>query len=245
VKSYDELFDERGSAYDLAMRRFPNARDQEFEQIIKRAEIKPSMIVADVPAGGGYLQKYLPKGSQWLGHEPCASFTNHGQMIANEPAKPLLPFPWENHVVDAVLTLAGIHHIENKLPFFIECRRVCKKNGILVVSDVAAKSKTAKFLDGYVGENNTTGHEGIFLDESTLSEITEAGWKIHSCELVDFHWVFSSKENMSVFCHGLFDLCKSSPKDTQMAIENQLGVSCLASGEIGMNWSLLTITAKP
>ena len=34
MKSYDELFALRGSAYDRAMRRYPQARAQEFAQAL-------------------------------------------------------------------------------------------------------------------------------------------------------------------------------------------------------------------
>ena len=51
-KSYQEHFDERGSAYDRAMRNFPAARELEFKQAIRAAEVVTGMTVADVPAGG-------------------------------------------------------------------------------------------------------------------------------------------------------------------------------------------------
>lgn len=90
-KSYQEHFEQRGSAYDRAMLQFPAARQQEFEQVIAAAQISPNMTVADVPAGGGYLRPFLPAGVVYLAHEPCASFTNHGAVpgtVAREGAAP-------------------------------------------------------------------------------------------------------------------------------------------------------------
>lgn len=57
MKTYDELFETRGSAYDRAMRRYPRARDQEFRQVVERALLGEGMLVADVPAGGGRLRR--------------------------------------------------------------------------------------------------------------------------------------------------------------------------------------------
>jgi len=199
------------------------------------------MVVADVPAGGGYLQGYLPDGCIWWGHEPCASFTNH-QSGGNQSV-PLLPLPWPNGSVDAAISLAGVHHIDDKRPLFAELYRVAKPGGRLVVSDVASGSSVAQFLDGYVGEHNSTGHEGVFLDERTLQALRAAGWTIEHSELQHFHWRFTDRKAMAEFCLELFDLRTSSVADTQSAIETQLGVTDLSEGCVGMHWSLMTVLA--
>jgi len=242
TKTYQAHFELRGSAYDRAMRKFPDARQAEFHQLIEAAELESGMVVADVPAGGGYLQGYLPAGCQWLAHEPCASFTNHGQ--PSEQVVPLLPLPWSDGCIDVALSLAGIHHIDDKRPLFREFYRVVRSGGRLVVSDVASASAVAHFLDGYVGANNSTGHEGVFLDEWTLSEITQAGWTIERVETSHFHWVFANRVDMAAFCHELFDLRASTEADTLQTVECTLGVDDLQAGGVGMRWSLMTIVAQ-
>lgn len=241
TKSYQEHFDARGSAYDFAMQRQPDARKQEFSQAIDAARLRAGMVVADVPAGGGYLKHCLPSDCMWWGHEPCASFTNHGAV--GDDSRPLLPLPWPQASVDVAISLAGVHHIDDKRPLFAELHRVVKPGGRLVVSDVATGSTVAQFLDGYVGAHNSTGHEGVFLDEHTLQELRQTGWAIESSVIRDFHWVFSDRYAMADFCHGLFDLRTSSVADTQAAIETQLGITALAEGGVGMHWALMTIVA--
>lgn len=240
MKTYVEQFAERGSAYDRAMQRHPMARAQEFAQAVAAAQLRPGMVVADVPAGGGYLRQHLPAECHWWGHEPCASFTNH-RASAAAAALPLLPLPWPDASVDVAISLAGVHHLDDKRPLWTELWRVVKPGGGLVVSDVATGSVVARFLDGYVGAHNSTGHEGVFLDHGTLDELGQSGWSVQRHALQVFEWVFPDRLSMAGFCHELFDLRTSDVADTQAAIESQLGVTMRSDGTVGMRWELMTV----
>ncbi len=241
MKDYAEIFELRGSRYDKAMRQHPKARDEEFKQIISRACLTSTESVADVPAGGGYLKSYLPDGCMWLGHEPCSSFTSHGNTFSEK--NKLLPLPWDNENIDIAMSLAGVHHIEDKRPLFLEINRVIKPGGRFVLSDVATDSAVAYFLDDYVGKYNSTGHQGIFLDEITLKELKESNWIINTSEQVNFHWKFDDLEEMEIFCNDLFDIGRVKKGQTIKAIEDLLSVSELPDGSFGMNWSLRTIVS--
>ena len=238
--SYEALFSQRGSVYDRAMRRFPLARAQEFQQLVQAVPLQPGMLVADVPAGGGYLRQYLPQNCRWQGHEPCAAFQGgHGTRAASS----LLPLPWADAAVDVVMSLAGIHHLDDKTPLFAEWLRVVKPRGRLVVSDVAAQSDVARFLDDFVGRHNSTGHQGAFLGRNTVDTLRALGWLVDHHAIVNFDWVFPDRQAMAAFCHELFDLQNVSLEQTEAAIESRLGVSTLANGDVGMRWSLMTIVA--
>ncbi|KJS09209.1 MAG: methyltransferase type 11 [Gammaproteobacteria bacterium BRH_c0] len=248
MQRYDQLFDVRGTAYDRAMRMFPAARAKEFGQVIERAGLLSGMKVADVPAGGGYLAAYLPAGCEWLGHEPCGSFYAHvGQSVdrgADPVSVPLLPLPWTDNSIDVAMSVAGIHHLEDKRPLFAELLRVVKPGGRLVVSDVAVNSAPAKFLDGFVGDHNSTGHEGVFLSAITLDELRDTGWTVISNEAISFCWEFDKEQDMARFCHDLFDLRTASIAETAIAIHQELGVETLPDGGIGMQWELTTVVAE-
>lgn len=243
MKSYDELFQFRGSSYDTAMQAFPGARDQEFFQVLRYAMPEAGMVVADVPAGGGYLKQYLPEGAVWRPHEPCSSFTNHKNLQAEKTDTPLCPLPWEHCEVDVLVSIAGIHHVDDKLPLFREFFRVVRPGGKLVISDVAEDSPVAEFLDEYVGKYNSTGHDGVFLNAETVGKLEEAGWVYDSSAMEKFFWVFDDRHSMALFCHGLFDICKTEPEHTIAEIESRLGVVELSDGRVGMKWELMTVSS--
>lgn len=246
MKDYDEIFAGRGSAYDRAMRLFPEARRQEFEQALQPLELQAGMRVADVPAGGGYLKRYLPDGCIWLGHEPCASFvqpdSNTGHSRPTD--MPLLPLPWTDNSMDAAVSLAGLHHLHDKRPLFRELYRVTKPRGRLCISDVAHGSDVARFLDEFIGAHNSTGHEGVYLDETTLTDLMHSGWNVVHHGIQTFHWVFDSEWDMARFCHALFDLRTLSVEQTLNGIKSRLPVLSLPLEKIGLQWSLMTITAR-
>lgn len=242
TKSYTEHFEERGTAYECAMRQFPHARDEEFQQLIHAAQLKSGMRVADVPAGGGYLKRYLPNDTHWLGHEPCESFTNHA--TSNGGSAPLLPLPWLDASIDCAMSLAGVHHLLDKKPLFKEFARILKPKGKLIISDVEENSPVALFLDQFVGAYNSTGHEGIYLNKQTTEEIAEQDFEIIKTERVNLVWRLPTKQDLVVFCKQLFDLKNANEEQVAQAIEDYLGFESLADNQIGMNWQLTTITAQ-
>lgn len=246
MKNYYELFSERGSSYDRAMYSYPDARRQEFLQALSHSKIVDRMRIADIPAGGQYLRKFISADIDYFPHEPCDTFQINGALGANHQmySKELLPLPWDNSFLDLTVSIAGIHHIEDKVKVFNEIYRVTKLQGQLIISDVAKGSKEAYFLDHYVGKFNSTGHEGIYLDDMTAHQLASSGWSVEIAHSQDFFWVFRNREEMGDFCQQLFDIRNASKSDIVAAIEEMLGVEELVDGGVGMNWSLLTISAR-
>jgi SAM-dependent methyltransferase len=245
IASYSDLFAQRGSSYDRAMQKYPHARDAEFEQLLAPLALEPGMRVGDVPAGGGYLRWYLPEDCVWEGHEPCATFTNHGAKADEAAIRPLLPLPWDDGALDHVVSLAGVHHIEDKTELWREVARVLKPGGRFVLSDVAEDGPIARFLDGFVGDNNSTGHQGVFLNQGTLGELEGCGFKVLDAREHAYHWAFDTRDDMADFARHLFDICKATPAEVADAIARDLGVEPTADGRVGMNWALMTIICEP
>jgi SAM-dependent methyltransferase len=242
MEGYAEAFDRRGSSYDRAMRRHPAARDLEFRQVVERARLAPGMSLGDVPAGGGYLARHLPAGVRWLGHEPCVSFRQgggaHGGAVGGLP---LLPLPWPDGALDRVLSLAGVHHQPDKLPFHREVRRVLSPGGLYVLSDVAEGSPVSRFLDGYVGSHNSTGHHGFYLSGSLRGELEASGFRVLDDEQVAFTWNCPSRGELARFCSLLFDLRPEGEAGLLEAADAILGIVDFPDGGVGLRWSLRTV----
>jgi len=243
MKSYGELFGLRGSSYDRAMQRFPSARDQEFRQALGHIELRPGMVVGDVPCGGGYLRHYLPEGVIWIGHDPCSSFEASRHPGSGAANTSFLPLPWPDASVDAAISLAGTHHMEDKIPFFAELFRIARPGARLVISDVYTGSAVETFLEGYVNSKSSTGHRGTYLGNATLKELMQAGWSVESSEHPAFQWMFPDFGAMADFCQELFDLRNCTREETLAAIADILGTTSDLTAGVGMNWSLMTISA--
>ncbi len=238
IDTYEAIFAQRGYRYDKAMRLYPHARAFEFKHLIEKFDYHPGMTIADIPAGGEYLKHYLPDDCCYVGFEPCHAFQHNTPSTST-----FFPLPIKSGTIDIIMSLAGLHHVDNKMQLFHEFKRIAKPNSSLAMADVYQDSPTAMFLDEFVGQHNPMGHQGLYLSASTLDELTRAHWTIQSAELTHLHWVFHDLDSMGNFCQQLFHLSCSTQKIID-AIDNWLGIEALSNSLIGMNWPLYTIIAR-
>lgn len=244
MDAYTQDFAERGRSYDIAMQRWPQVRAAEFAQVIAAANLRTGMSVADVPAGGGYLGHFLPPGIRYLPHEPCLSFNLGHAEAAVQSAPSVLPLPYQSNGIDRVISLAGVHHYEDKLPFHKEVHRVLQPQGLYVLSDVAEDSPVATFLDNFVGRNNGMGHEGHYFGDQLAVELSLAGFTIKSDLRERFIWKATRAEQLAEFCLNLFGIKQLSVSEMEMAIRQHLGLVTLADG-VGLKWELRTVVSQP
>ena len=234
--NYEAIFRERGAAYHEAMRRCPDARRDEFETVVRIAAPETYANVVDAPAGGGYLARYLPATCRWHGHEPCAAFRDDGTVADSS----LLPLPWRDGFADVAISVAGVHHFADKRGFFAEVRRVLAPSGAFVLADVHAQSNVARFLDGFVGRHNSTGHEGVYLNDATVAALDAHGFDVRRAQREQYCWWFADRRQMGAFCRSLFDVTDVDEDAVAEAIERDLGTTTRGR-EVGMNWELLVV----
>ncbi|MEC8522856.1 MAG: class I SAM-dependent methyltransferase [Pseudomonadota bacterium] len=251
-EDYASIFNARADAYHEAMRRWPDARDAEFTTLFKGMSLKTGMHVIDVPSGGGYLARYLPNDVSLHHLETSELFARlfeeeaHSGSIHPLSLCELEKLPEPDNSTDLACSLAGLHHIEDKTPLFKELFRVLKPGGVTRIADAHSDSATAAFLDGWMGNHNSMGHHGWYLNESTLDTLREIGFTDVTAVNEEYHWVFNSEQEAAAYCKRLFGIDLASTEETEATIRELLGFDTLENGQVGMRWSLYYLSAyKP
>jgi len=247
ISSYENIFTKRANAYQAAMKEYPEAREEEFKTLIEYSKLKRYFKVADIPSGSCYLKRYIEKLiSEVYFIEPTQAFLNNCSKSENTIQCQLDKIPIEENFFDRVFSLAGSHHIDKKINLYKEIYRILKKNGQFIYADVLHASKEDSFLNHFVNQHNSLGHNGIFIEEKkTLNELRISGFKINSYKYEKYHWNFSSKSNMVIFIKNLFGLDKASIDTILNGLENILGYKKDNKG-YHLSWGLYFIVAtKP
>ena len=238
---YHDIFDLRGRLYHQAMREYPDVRANEFQSVIREAGIAPGMTVVDIPSGGAYLSRYLDD-VELIGLETSQTFAQ----LASEKTRNVLlfdnnRFPMKDASVDRVLSIAGLHHVEDKCALFAEMRRILKPGGRIVVADVADDSVVRKFLDDSVGRYCETGHSGWYFGADTRTELRAAGLNIIDEKKLDYLWYAPDMQQLASFCRLLFGMVNADTSTVIDGIRNYLGTE-ETDEHAGLNWQLLCFT---
>lgn len=212
---YKDIFRHRGESYDLAMKKYPNARKKEFEQLFYKIPLKNNETILDVPALGGYLKKYCLPDTNVL-------FLDFSQSING--VNVVSPYEkWDIEPVDRLVCLAAVHHIEDLNSFLQNLSLHVKKNGFIHIADVPLNSGISKFLDDFVGPNTSTGeHKGNYYDWGKID--FPQSLKVIDIEERRCPWVFQSESEMVDYCKLLFDLKKVSYNEVLSALSQYIGI---------------------
>lgn len=231
---YGDIFDLRGNAYAQAMLRWPTARDAEFAALFSQAPVLGGQRVLDVPAGGAYLRARLSQ----------AAVTelefSEGFSAGVPVVQPL--GDWSAHLpgegagmFDHVVCLAALHHIQEGDAFVKRLLPLLVAGGVLHLADVPAGSTVARFLDGFVGRYNQTGHAGLYraADAQAWGRLG----RVLRCEERVVPWCFATDDDMLAFTAGLFGVRGCPPAELMQALETQVGVVRDAQG-VSLQWRL-------
>jgi len=238
--TYEDIFRQRADAYHKAMELFPRARAAEFDIPVSRARLQAAAVVCDAPAGGGYLRPHLPVDiGAYIAVEMAPDFVSHcpagpGDRVVHSPLSAIdLP----DGSVDAVLSIAGVHHLERKQDFYREAARILKPGGSFVLMDAEAGSAVDRFLNGFLDAHNSMGHSGVFLDRETASAVSDCGFEIRCDEVVHYPWSFDSELDMGVFCRLLFGMDLASERQVIAGVDRILGRRD-GPGNVNLEWCL-------
>jgi len=225
---YENIFRHRGESYDLAMKKYPNARDLEFKQLFYKTPLKENEIILDIPALGGYLKKYCLKSNEVIFLDFSKSI--NGIDVVSPYEK------WQIQPVDRIVCLAAVHHIENLDLFLNNMKNHLKKGGFIHLADVSNSSNLSKFLDEFVGSHTSTGeHNGKYYDWEKVNfpkELNVVEIQTRSCP-----WFFDSEQNMVDYCRLLFDLRNITDNEILIALKEYVGFE-EDKDKVKLNWNL-------
>ena len=218
----------------------PLARATEFSLAVQYLNIESNMTLFDIPSGGGYLKKFVPvKKVNYIFIESSDDFASHCPVDDHSCTllSGLIALPLASHSADRILSLAALHHVENKQKFFLQCLDLLKTDGLLVIGDVDENSKMARFLNIFVNEYNSMGHEGLFFTKNIEDSLKDIGFKVVLNEYKSFFWEFDSIPKAIQFFRDLFGLDLATDRDILSGIEEYLG---FGEGEslVNINWGL-------
>jgi SAM-dependent methyltransferase len=238
--SYKDIFDVRGAAYHQAMMGYPQARLQEFQQMIDFAEITDGQLICDVPSGGCYLQNFVDASASFISIETSIPFTQHIRLSDNNQVVicgELSQIPLADQQVDRAICLAGTHHLQDRSKFYREVCRILKPGSIFCVADVREGSGVADFLNIFVDRYSTLGHQGIFLSPQHREALTSTGFEVIECSVKSYPWVFEDTQAMVQFCQLLFGIDRATEAEILEGIETYLGYTTICD-KCYMNWEL-------
>lgn len=244
-ETYEHIFNKRGAAYHDAMRLAPHARDFEFAAALAGLDIRDGAVLCDLPSGGGYLFDHLPgrDGLRYIGVDPSAAFARTwGDRPGEWHLAPLDKLPFQSASIDSLVSIAGLHHVDDLAPVFTEFRRVLKPGGQLSILEVPSGAITDAFLNVFVAANNSMGHDGRFIDARFRGTLGACGLSIRSDKLCRYPWRFTDDMAMVGFLQKMFWLDKAGPDDIAAGIDRYLGRWRDGEGS-HLNWELQSIIA--
>ncbi|MGJ8657072.1 MAG: class I SAM-dependent methyltransferase [Akkermansiaceae bacterium] len=230
---YKDIFNHRGDAYHEAMQLCPDARREEFLIPLRLLDLKPDAVIYDFPSGGCYVRQFLPKellSVRVNALEVSSEFASNREqcLLAS-----WVDLPIQSSSADGILSLAALHHTGQRAGFYSEAYRALKVGGRFVIGDVEKGTAQDSFLNGFVNEFNSMGHDGDFLVPGVEEErLLRAGFSVTENGRYSYLWEFDSEEKMISFCRGLFGL------DLASDAEIMQGVEPLLTAAHSMQWSL-------
>lgn len=244
ANDYADIFNIRGHAYHAAMTRFPEARADEFTTTVAIAGVQPGQRVADIPCGGGYLARHLPAGITLYPVDSSDVFADsfRGSSGQNLVLAPIDRIPLPDAGLDHILSIAGLHHIEDRNPFWHECARLLRPGGVLTVADVAAGSAVAHFLDHTVDRHTDTGHHGHYFTVDTGAELSAAGFRVELVERRRIGWRADDVAALADFCRLLFGLRGIDSTELATILARDIGIHTVAAG-VELAWELMFFRA--
>lgn len=205
--NYETSFINRAKRYCDAVNDLGYILDNEFTKCIEILNLQHNDVLVNVASGGIPLEKYIDK-SLNIHYIPIETNTEFSKasnsMLCSYDNLKLL-----DNSIDKIIIHTNLHHCPNneRILFYKECYRVLKNNGKFIIGDVLKNSNQDNFLNIFVNQYNSNGHNGIFFTENDKELIEKAGFTVET-KITNYKWFFENKNDMIEFTRKLFGLDK-------------------------------------
>jgi len=223
----------------------PDARATEFRLPIQLAGIQAGDRILDCPAGGGYLRRYLKEAGTNHHYVPFESKKAYAAFDREMVLGDWLAMPFSDRTFDVVFSIAALHHlIGARESFYREAHRILSDpGGRLIIADVARGTISARWLDEFVGQRSSEGHQADFLDENIEKPaLAKAGFRIRSYEIVPYAWDFPDLPTARAFMLKLFRINLATDRELDSAIGDLLGF--MPGPGVRIRWELAHVRAE-
>jgi SAM-dependent methyltransferase len=240
---YSSIFSDRASRYVVASSRAPDIRANEFRAYLNCLALEACERFLDTPCGSGQAYAWLPDGVSYLGLDPAADFVRACKAVgAPAVQSDMRRTPFQDGYFDVIGSLTGVHHEVDRRSLYAEWWRLLRPGGRLVLADVLAGSKVALFLNGFVAEWNSKGHDGDFLNAGDLADLSAVGFSRQEIQQLSYDWEALSETAMYEFMLDLFGLDRKPDMPKMREAWELLGWRS-ERGRCKVPWGLVSICA--
>lgn len=234
--TYVERLTEQINTYFRVVNDNPIVRLNEFKELANYAKLVNPVSILEVPAEGKMLERFYPSAIiQRADYVKINSSSHMGEVALTDWG--LTNF--NGSIFDAVLSLAPIHHANDKQKqeYVRGAAKVLKNNGVFAFGEVEEYSDLHKFLNEFVHLNSPSGHIGQYPNANFENIIIKEGFEEASSEVRACNWVFDSPESLHHYMTKLLALKPMSIKSLIDSVDSYLGIT-EESGKLQVNWSL-------
>lgn len=231
---YNKSFKNRANLYKYAIETYPIVLEKEFKTAIELCNIQSTDIVLNLLAGGTPLNKYfITSPKKYLEYETNIFFSNIPQFTFNY-------IPEKSNSINTIIILAGLHHSneDERKQLYKECNRTLKEStGRLIIGDVIHGSKEAEWLNIFVNNYNSSGHNGLFWTEKDKTLIEQNGFTT-DIVIKSYPWIFQSEYELIDFTRNLFGLDLANDEDILSGLNTYL-CPRIHNNNIVIDWNLI------
>ena len=243
---YRTLFDARGAHYNFANRRYPDARAEEAQAILADLDLRRESRWLDVGAGGGFLAERAAAegiGGPVHGCDESIAFLSGASAYALRAICAFGRLPYPDGTFAGAASLAALHHAEEPETVLAEMLRVTAPGGRIAIGDVAAQSRAARFLNGFLDRCTANGHAGRFYSEDAwVQMLRRAGGCAPRAQTLELSWHFRRREDAADFCRELFGLLPGTPTPELQSALDDLGLMKAPDGW-RLRWDMVFASA--